>query len=325
MNEQPPEHIPGRRKRLLIVVLAAAAIGLAAAAAVALAAGGGGGDAGSSGASARCRHFTGTPPLVLQLPGKAPPAHSAADAYLAAARARLAPSDARLAVARAVVGYPRAGAAATLATLRALPQNDPAVLMNTGLVQLWSGRCSEAEATLRRARAADPYGFYGTSADNTLHAADMLPNYPLYIAGPEAAQGSPAQLRRRAEQHPNDAGVWLGLAYAEQRTDHAAALEAARKALALDPTAVDPRVAVAVLGFQKDNPSASFSVLGPLVQQTQDPSEIRFHLGIMLYWMRQTTDAQAQWRQVAQDSPHSVWGRASAKLLDGSGAGGASS
>jgi Flp pilus assembly protein TadD len=321
VNEPAPEHIPGRRRRLLVVIVAAAAIGLIAAAAVALAAGGGGTDAASSGANERCRHFTGTPPLVLQLPGPALPTHAGADSYLDAARSRLPAGDVRVAVAQAVAGYQRAGIDTTLTRLDALSQDDPAVLTNTGLVELWSGRCRAAEATLRRARAADPYGFYGTSADNTLHAADMLPNYPLYIAGPGAVQGSPAMLRRRLRRHPDDAGAWLGLAYAEQRSDHADALAAARRALALDPTGVDPRVAVAVLGFQKDNPSASFSVLGPLVQQTEDPSEIRFHLGMMLYWMRQSTDAEAQWRQVAQDSPGSVWGRTAARLLAGGSAG----
>ena len=79
-----------------------------------------------------------------------------------------------------------------------------------------------------------------------------------------------------------------------------------------------------VLAFDKDRPAAAFSVLGPLVQQTQDPTEIRFHLGMMLYWMRQNTDAEAQWRQVEQDSPSSIWGRTAAQLMANLGAAGSS-
>jgi hypothetical protein len=56
-------------------------------------------------------------------------------------------------------------------------------------------------------------------------------------------------------------------------------------------------------------------VLGPLIQQTSDPTEIRFHLGELLYWLNQDTDAVAQWRQVVDDSPHSIYGRAAAALM----------
>ena len=53
-------------------------------------------------------------------------------------------------------------------------------------------------------------------------------------------------------------------------------------------------------------------MLGPLSQQASDTTEIRFHLGELLYWLKQDTDAEAQWRQVEQDSPDSIYGRIAA-------------
>jgi len=74
-------------------------------------------------------------------------------------------------------------------------------------------------------------------------------------------------------------------------------------------------VAVAVLSYDKDNPGAPFPVLGPLIQQTSDPTEIRFHLGELLFWNMQDTDAAAQWRQVVDDAPNTIYGRTAARLL----------
>ena len=199
-----------------MVVGLAIAIGLVTAVAVSVAAGrNGGGSAASSGQSGGCQPLSGSPQLVLQLPGRRLPAHAAAaDAYLRAAEQRLPAGDVRTAVARAVARYPGDGAQATLHDLQALPQSEPVVQLYVGLTELWAGRCAAAEAALRRARDGDRYGFYGTIADNTLHAADMLAGYPLYIPGPGVAHGTVAQLEARARRRPDDPNVWLGLAYA---------------------------------------------------------------------------------------------------------------
>jgi Flp pilus assembly protein TadD len=132
--------------------------------------------------------------------------------------------------------------------------------------------------------------------------------------------GGVKQLRRLAARQPNRSDVWLALAYQLQRTNHVEALADARKALELDPTGVSPRVAVAVLAYSKDDPSVAFAVLGPLTQQASDTTEIRFHLGELLFWLKQDTDAEAQWRQVEQDSPDSLYGRTAAALMNQLGA-----
>ena len=56
-------------------------------------------------------------------------------------------------------------------------------------------------------------------------------------------------------------------------------------------------------------------MLGPLTAQASDPTEMLFHLGLLLYWRKQNTDAVAQWRQVVQDSPSSIG--AARSLADG--------
>ncbi len=289
--------------------------GVIAAAVVLLTAGGSGSD--GRPAAIKAQPFSGAPPLQIELPGGSV---RGTVAGLRAAEHELPAGDVRIAVARAIAGYQTRGAAATLAALRALPQTEAVVSLHVGMVEIWDGNQSAGFAELRRTRTLDPYGFYGTIADNTLHVKDQLFGYPLYIAPPGLPAGSVAKLRTLSVSRPNDSTVWLALAYQLQASDHLAALAAARRALELDPTGISPRVAVAVLGYSKDNPAASFAVLGPLSQQASDTTEIRFHLGMLLYWLKQNTDAEAQWRQVEQGSPDSVYGKVAARLMRDLGA-----
>jgi Flp pilus assembly protein TadD len=310
VNESTATDIPGRRRRLLVVVGLALTAGLAAAVAVALAAGGGASDAPV--VPAQTTPFSGAPPLKIQLPGGD---LKGTVAQLKAARRELPPGDTRIAVARAIAAYSTDGADATLAALRRLPHDQAVVSLHLGLAELWSGRQAAGLAELKRTRTLDPYGFYGSLADNTLHT-EQRPDYPLYIPPPGLPAGDLEHLRRLAARRPNRSDVWLALAYQLQRSDHVEAIADARKALELDPTGVSPRVAVAVLGYSKDDPTPAFAVLGPLTQQVSDTSEIRFHFGELLFWIKQDTDAEAQWRQVVQDAPDSVYGRAAALLMD---------
>jgi tetratricopeptide (TPR) repeat protein len=293
-----------------VVLCGALAAGAASAVAVVLLTGGGGSDA--STVPSQTTPFAGAPPLRIDLPGHVP---KGAKAQLIAAERELPAGDVRIKVARAIEGYTRNGADATLATLRALPRDQAVVSLHLGLAEIWAGQHSAGLSDMKRTRVLDPYGFYGSLADDTLHT-DQRPGYPLYIEPAGLPSGDAEQLRALAAGQPNRSDVWLALAYQLQQTDHVEALADARKALELAPTGVSPRVAVAVLGYSKDDPSAAFSVLGPLAQQASDTTEIRFHLGELLYWLKQDTDAVAQWRQVEQDSPDSVYGLLSVQLMN---------
>ena len=319
MNEPPPEHIPGRSRRLVVLVVVALAIGLAAAAVVAVTSRGGGASAATS--PGRCSPLRGAPPLNLQLPH--PVSGQSSDAVAQAAVRQLPAGDPRVGVARAIARYRTAGVAGTMAALRRLDQSQPVVGLYEGLTELWAGNCDAAIAALRRVRSQDLYGYYGTIADNTLHAPQQRSDYPIYIPPQGTPHGSVAHLRALVRRHPRDAGAWLGLAAAEQgawlqshrAADRLAAQAAARRALQVDPTGISPRVAAAVLTYDKDKPAATFSQLGPLVQQVSDPTEVRFHLGLLLYWLNDNTDAAAQWRQVVDASPGSIYGRTAAALM----------
>ncbi len=292
--------IPGGRRRAILVAAVAVVAGVAAVVAVLATRGGG-----DSPAKVTAKPLAGQPPLFLQLPG---PAVNGDDAAVyAAARARLPAGDVRIAIARAIAAYGPATRDRTVAALRRLPQSSPPVAFELGLAQLWSGHPFAAEASLHRVRRLDPYGYYGTKADNLLHLNEA-PGYPPYFP-PFSLHGSLAVLRAAVAAHPTSAADQLALASRLERTDRLAALKVARIAAALAPTGVSEQVAVTVLGFSKDQPMTAISALGNLASQasTQDNAQVRFHLGLLYFWIRDSQDAAAQFTQVEQDAPESPY------------------
>ena len=195
----------------------------------------------------------------------------------------------------------------SIAALRALPQDEPVVGMGLGLAQLWAGQTSAAAATLQRVKQLDPYGYYGTNADNLLHLNEA-PGYPPWLSTARPPHASVADLRARTKQKPDDAAGWLALAAALEQIDRAGAFSAARRAFSLDPSNVSARVAVTVLPFDKDNPGATLSGLMRILQSSPaDDAEVRVHVGLIFFWMRDTQDAAAQFRQVLNDNPETIY------------------
>jgi tetratricopeptide (TPR) repeat protein len=299
-NARPGVGIPAGRRRLVLVAVVALVAGGVAAAAV-LATRGGGGQAATT-----AKPLGGRPPLELDLPGPAVKGGNAA--VYAAARARLPAGDVRLAVARAIVAYDPAHRDRTVAALRRLPQTNPAVVYALGLAELWAGQTSAAEASLERVKRLNPFGFYGTGADNLLHLRQEVGGYPPYFA-PSAPKGSLKSLQAAVHANPRSAAAWLALAVRLESTDRLAALRDARQAASLDPEGVSEQVAVAVLGFDKDSPATAVGTLGTLASQTQTQQnpEVRFHLGILFFWIRDGQDAAGEFRQVVADAPHSSY------------------
>ena len=156
----------------------------------------------------------------------------------------------------------------------------------------------------------DPYGFYGTDADNLLHLDTEVSGYPPYFP-PTSEQRSPGVLRAAVQASPRSPAAWLALAAGLERTDRLAALRAARRAAGLDPTGVSEQVAVAVLGFSKDRPAASVGTLGTLASrtQTQQNPEVRFHLGLLFFWIKESQDAAGEFRQVREDAPGTAYAK----------------
>jgi tetratricopeptide (TPR) repeat protein len=289
----------------VIVVAVAVIAALGAAAAVALAMGsGGGGEAGSGPTTSK--PLSGRPPLILELPGVEPGAPAAA--VLKAAN-RLPAGDPRRAVAEAVAGYDGAHPGRAIGALEALPQGDAAVVLNLALAELWAGKASAAEASLRRTRRLDPYGFYGGRADDTLHPEQVRWYPPYFAPGVYDTSGSPAQVRARAEAHPDRADGWMALALKLEADDREGAIAEAQKAVQDDPTGVSPRVALAVLSYDKDRPAGAMGSLSQLQQLDEHNVEVRFHRGLLLFWLRLDDDALAEFKQVVADDPNGPYAR----------------
>jgi hypothetical protein len=258
-----------------------------------------------------CMKTTGAPPLVLDLPGRSPGSSDAAVA--AAARSRLPKTDVRVRVADLILRYRRADAAVTIAALRRLPQDQPAVLMNLGLTDLWSCRPKAAFAALSGVKRLDPYGFYGTAADNALHPGQR-PGYPFYYPPTPMPARTLKQLRAAIAAHPKSPAPLLALAYAVQFGHRSAAIAAARSALALDPHGVDPLVAVAVLTYDKDAPQNAIDTLQALAARYPKNPEVFFHLGLVEAWDCQVQDAEAQFAQIVRTDAGSVYTRFARQL-----------
>jgi hypothetical protein len=295
--------IPAGRRRLLVVAAVALVAGSVAAAAVIATRGAG------THHSPAGKLLAGSPPLVLDLPGPAVKGGNAA--VYAAARKRLPAADIRLTVARVILAYDPARRARTVAALERLPQQSPVVVFALGLAQLWAGDPHAAARTLNAVKKLNPYGFYGTTADNLLHIDTEVKGYPPYFPPPGEQPHSLAKLRAAVRTTPSSAAAWLALAAGLERSNRLAALRAARRAATLDPTGVSEQVAVAVLGFRKDQPATSVGTLGNLASQTQTQQnpEVRFHLGLLFFWIKEGQDAAGEFRQVEADAPGSGYAK----------------
>jgi tetratricopeptide (TPR) repeat protein len=269
---------------------------------------------GSASAEASDKPLKGNPPLVLDLPGK--PTDGSTEAQLKAAERRLPADDVRVAVAQAIAGYAAGDAQATIDALRKLPQDDAVVAFHLGIAELWAGDPKDAQAALRHAKQLDPYGFYGERADNALHY-NMPRGYPWYFPPSSPKQRpSPAKLRAEVKANPGDSAAWLELAVAIEQQHRLAAIAAARKAVEASPTAVSPRVALAVLTFDKDRPATSMGQLGPMLQQDENNTGIRFHVGLLSLWIGLTTQALGEFRQVLREDPNGPYAKLSQSFID---------
>ncbi len=271
----------------------------------------------SSPESAAGKPLTGTPPVVLELPTAAD--GTGAAQVLRAAQQQLPAGDVRVAVARAMAAYSGADPGKAIGVLERLDQHNPAVTLNLGLAEFWAGRTAAATATLEQTKRLDPYGFYGGRADDTLHL-NMARGYPLYFPSTPVGTATLVQRQAAVRSNPNDAAAWLALAVMLEQprggrpADRIAAIAAARHAVEAAPTDISPRVALAVLSFDKDRPSESMGTLGTLLQNAAGSSEIRFHVGMLAFWLGLDDQAVGEFRQVAKQDPSGPYAKLSDQL-----------
>lgn len=316
---------PRTRVRFFVGLAALAAAGIAVGATLI-----GRGD-GSPGAVRKQR---GAPPLELSiLTANGPEARalrSAERAYDEGDRARAGrafaavladdPDSVEAAVGAAVAAWPQ-GTVATLRTLVVQHPDSALVRLHLGLALYAGGDDAAAAAAWREAERRDPDTPSALRAESLLHP-DIAPGRPFFFpsfgVSRELAGLSPARqldvLARRARSGGVAANLLYGVAL--QRVGRAVSAEAAyARALALEPDSVAAQVADAVGRFDKDDPAAAFSRLGPLARDHPDSALVRFHLGLLLLWIRDVEDARTQLERAGVADPHGFYGKEAKRLL----------
>jgi tetratricopeptide (TPR) repeat protein len=223
-------------------------------------------------------------------------------------------------VAAAIAAWPDG----TLARLEELASEHPRnslVGLHLGLALYWSRRDSEALAAWRAAAQAQPDTPYAVRAADFLHPqyAPGLPRFvpsfprPLQIRILPPAQQL-AALRRAARGGGAHAKLLYGTALQQLGRPVSAQLQFAAAAR-LAPDDPDARVAAAVGLFDKAKPARAFGTLGPLTRVFPRAQTVRFHLGLLLLWSAQLTEARKQLALARNEAPGTVLGKEAAAFL----------
>jgi tetratricopeptide (TPR) repeat protein len=230
------------------------------------------------------------------------------------------PESLEAAVGAAVSAWPDG----TLERLRALEASHPEsalVHLHLGLALYVEGQQDEAAAEWREAVEVEPDSQSAVRAGDVLHP-DMAPGLPSFFTTleppPRLTGKSPQEQLDELEAAARGGGAdeWILYGTALQRVGKPISARAAfDRALELAPDRLDAKVAAAVGRFDKDDPSAAFSRLGPLARDNPDSALVRFHLGVLLLWIRDVQDARAQLEKAAATMPVSLYSREAKSLL----------
>jgi len=212
-----------------------------------------------------------------------------------------------------------------LETLAAAHPRSAVVALHLGLALYWSRHDTEAATVWRAAKRLGPDSSYAVSAGDFLHP-QFAPGLPPFLPSFEpplrlrvlAAPAQLAALARAARGGGVRARILYGAALQKLDRHQSAEREfaAAGREAPNDPEA---RVAAAVGLFDKDDPSRAFARLGPLVRTFPHAQTVRFHLGELLLWLAQVTQARKELRLARAEAPGSLLGREAAKYLEALG------
>ena len=200
--------------------------------------------------------------------------------------------------------------------LGALYPRSALVQLHVGLARFWAGT-GGAPTAWREARDVEPDTPYAVRADDLIHP-ELAPGLPVFTPSfPYRIEGdTPAvQLDRLRADESVRGRLLYGIAL--QRLGRpVSARRAFADALALEPDDVDALVADAVGRYEKSDPAASFSRLGPLTRRFPGAATVRFHLGVLLLWQRDVEEATRQLRLARTTEPGSRIAREAQRYLD---------
>jgi tetratricopeptide (TPR) repeat protein len=213
------------------------------------------------------------------------------------------------------------GALARVAELARTHPRSALARLHLGLALIWTGRNAEGIAALREAERIEPDSPSAVRAGDLLHPriAPGLPNIVPSFGVPAAVAKLPAEQQLdvlgRAARGP-DVRAKLLYGVALQRVERAVSAERQfAAAAALAPASAEAQVAAAVGRFDKDNPSAAFSRLGPMTKRFPRAPTVRFHLGLLLLWLNDLPEARKQLRLARAEAPGTPLAREANRFL----------
>lgn len=199
--------------------------------------------------------------------------------------------------------------------LGALYPRSALVQLHVGLARFWAGT-GGALSAWREARDVEPDTPYAVRADDLIHL-ELAPGVPVFVPSfPYRVEGErPAdQLEALRADLTAHGRILHGVAL--QRLGRpVSARRAFAEALRLDPDGVDALVADAVGRYEKSDPAAAFSRLGPLTRRFPQAATVRFHLGVLLLWQRDVKEAKRQLRLARESEPGSRIAREAGRYL----------
>jgi len=201
--------------------------------------------------------------------------------------------------------------------LGALYPRSALVQLHLGLARFWAGTAGALTAW-REARDVEPDTPYAVRADDFLHLDDFAPGLPGFVVSFDyrVPPGTPAeQLRALAADRSLRGRLLYGIAL-QGIGRPVSARRAFAEAQKLAPNDVDALVADAVGRYDKANPSAAFSRLGPLSRRFPKAATVRFHLGLLLLWQKDVKEARRQLELAREAQPRSKIAIEATRFLD---------
>ena len=200
--------------------------------------------------------------------------------------------------------------------LGALYPRSSLVQLHVGLARFWAG-LDGAQTAWREARDVEPDTPYAVRAGDFLHPefAPGLPGFTVSFDYRIKGETPADQLRLLAADRTLRGRLLYGIAL-QGLGRPVSARRAFEQARTLAPNDVDALVADAVGRYDKANPSASFSRLGPLSRRFPHAATVRFHLGLLLLWQRDLKEATRQLELAREAEPGSKIAGEAKRFLD---------
>ena len=213
------------------------------------------------------------------------------------------------------------GSVRALRRLAAEHPGSALVRLNLGFALFWSGARAQAVEQWRQAERLEPDTLSAVRADDLLHP-NTPRGRPVFVPSrpfPPRIASLPAdrQLSELAAAAA-DGGMDEKLQYGVVLQRLGRPLSARRaydQAAALAPNDPEALVAAAVGRYDKDDPAAAFSRLGPLSRRFPDAPTVRFHLGLLLLWTGAIDEAKQQLERAVATDPSDPLAREAKRFL----------